>query len=56
MDGDNDRDLKLLDAVEQLERLLDHLLDLGFGGEALEFADVGADDEAGPLPLMSTRP
>ena len=38
-----------VDAVEQLERLLHHLGDLGLGVEALEFADVGADDEAALL-------
>ena len=35
-----------VDAVEQLERLLHHLGDLGLGVEALELADIGAGDEA----------
>ena len=45
-----------VDAVEQLERLLHHLGDLGLGVEALELPDVGAGDEARSLPLISTRP
>ena len=45
-------DGKPLDAVEQLERLPDHLLDLGLGVEALELADVGAGDEA---PLLGAH-
>ena len=49
MNGGDDRDRQLLDAVEQPKRLLHHLLDLSLGGEAREFADVGADQEAGRL-------
>ena len=56
MDGGDHRDRQLLDAVEQLERLLHHLLDLRLGGKAGEFADIGADQEAGCLALISTRP
>ena len=43
MDGGDDGDRQLLDAVEQPKRLLHHLLDLSLGGEAREFADIGAD-------------
>ena len=35
-----------VDAVDQLERLLHHLGDLGLGVEALELPDIGAGDEA----------
>ncbi len=49
VDGGDDRDRQILDAVEQFERGLHHLLDALFGIEALEFADVGTDEEAGRL-------
>ena len=35
--------------------LLDHLLNTDLGGEALKFADVGADEEAGGLCRLSRR-
>ena len=46
MDGGDHRHGEPVDAVQQLERLLHHLGDLGLGVEALEFPDVGAGDEA----------
>ena len=49
MNGDDHGNRQRLDAVEQLQRLPDHGLDLRLGGEAGEFADVGADQEAGGL-------
>ena len=52
MDRGDHGDRKPLDAVEQIERLPDHLLDLGLGVEALELADVGAGDEA---PLLGAH-
>ena len=46
VDGGDDGDGEPIDAVEQLERLPHHVLDLLLGVEALELADVGAGDEA----------
>jgi len=46
VDGGDHRYGQLVDAVEQLQRLRHHVLDLVFGVETFELTNVGAGDEA----------
>ena len=55
VNGGDHRHRQAVDAVDELERLLHHLGDLGLGVEALELPDIGAGDEA-RTPCRSSAP